>query len=72
MSGAEAKSAAALLSFLDPQCCLTVEREGGGTQLGPTSHGLSLQSFLGGCWHCHVVSDPHESEQVGFEPSLGK
>lgn len=70
MSGAEAKSIAAPLSFLDLLCCLTVEWEAGATQLGPSSQGLNLQSFLGGCWHCHVVPDPHESEQVGFEPSI--
>lgn len=72
MSGAEAKSGAAPLSLLDFLCCLTVKWEAGGTQLGPSSLGLNLQSFLGGCWCCPVVPDPHELEQVGFEPSLGK
>lgn len=68
MSGAEAKSVAAPLSFLDALCCLT---GAGGTQPGPSSRELNLQSFLGGYWHCHVVPDPHESEQVCFELSLG-
>lgn len=70
MSVAEAKSVAAPLSFMDLLCCPTLEWEAGGTQLGPSSHGLNFQSFLGGCWRCHVVPDPHEWEQVGFEPSL--